>query len=154
MCEKRDTEVDTGKKANSAVKKVAIDKELLQVEDMRLIIHNLGKFSSHRDVKITPLEHSTLKILLQNLITHITQSCVTSKATHQDSILEILLQHPLTHITQSCVESKATHQNKYCSNQQVHTCHTHSQKIAVARTQWQCRTYKERLTDIFLIYEQ
>jgi hypothetical protein len=61
------------------------------------------------------------------------------------------MQHPLTHITQSCVESKATHQNKYCSNQQVHTCHTHSQEIAVACTQWQCRTYKERLADIFLI---
>ncbi|KAK3000797.1 hypothetical protein RJ639_021728 [Escallonia herrerae] len=34
---------------------VAVDKELLQacfqVEDMRLIIHNLGKFMSHRDVK-------------------------------------------------------------------------------------------------------
>jgi hypothetical protein len=76
---------------------------------------------------------------------------VTSKATHQDSILEILLQHPLTHITQSCVESRATHQNKYGSNQQVHTCHTHSQNIAVARTQWQSRTYEERLADIFLL---
>jgi len=25
---------------------------VFQVEDMRLIIHNLGKFSSHRDVKL------------------------------------------------------------------------------------------------------
>ncbi|PQQ19523.1 cell division cycle and apoptosis regulator protein 1 [Prunus yedoensis var. nudiflora] len=56
--------VDTGKKETPRAKEV-VDKELLQafrffdrnqvgyvrVEDMRLIIHNLGKFLSHRDVK-------------------------------------------------------------------------------------------------------
>ncbi len=31
ICVKRETEVDTRKKANSAVKEVAVDKELLQV---------------------------------------------------------------------------------------------------------------------------
>ncbi|XP_035540200.1 protein SHORT ROOT IN SALT MEDIUM 1-like [Juglans regia] len=54
-----------GERETSSVKEAAVDKELLQafrffdrnrvgyirVEDMRLIIHNLGKFLSHRDVK-------------------------------------------------------------------------------------------------------
>ncbi|XVF03307.1 hypothetical protein REPUB_Repub04eG0249900 [Reevesia pubescens] len=43
MSEKREPKVDP--------KEHAINKDLLQVEDMRLIIHSLGKFLSHRDVK-------------------------------------------------------------------------------------------------------
>ncbi|CAB4264667.1 unnamed protein product [Prunus armeniaca] len=62
--ERKEGKVDTGKKETPRAKEV-VDKELLQafrffdrnqvgylrVEDMRLIIHNLGKFLSHRDVK-------------------------------------------------------------------------------------------------------
>ncbi|XWS23169.1 hypothetical protein CRYUN_Cryun29cG0098000 [Craigia yunnanensis] len=44
MSAKREPKVDPKKEH-------AINKDLLQVEDMRLIIHNLGKFLSHRDVK-------------------------------------------------------------------------------------------------------
>jgi hypothetical protein len=65
MSEKRDAKVDPGKKETSAVLEVFVDKDLLQafrffdrnragyirVEDMRLIIHNMRKFLSHRDVK-------------------------------------------------------------------------------------------------------
>ncbi|XP_042983456.1 protein SHORT ROOT IN SALT MEDIUM 1 isoform X1 [Carya illinoinensis] len=67
MCIKREATVDSGERGEtSAFKEVSVDKELLQqafrffdrnrvgyirVEDMRLIIHNLGKFLSHRDVK-------------------------------------------------------------------------------------------------------
>ncbi|KAF2299186.1 hypothetical protein GH714_030927 [Hevea brasiliensis] len=65
LSETRDLKVETGNKEPSAVKDAVVDKELLQafrffdrnrtgyvrVEDMRLIIHNLGKFLSHRDVK-------------------------------------------------------------------------------------------------------
>ncbi|KAJ7943439.1 cell division cycle and apoptosis regulator protein 1-like [Quillaja saponaria] len=57
--------LDRIKKEITSVKEAAVDKELLQafrffdrnrvgyirVEDMRLVIHNLGKFLSHRDVK-------------------------------------------------------------------------------------------------------
>ncbi|KAF5198132.1 Cell division cycle and apoptosis regulator protein, partial [Thalictrum thalictroides] len=58
-------EVETKDKAKTATKELTVDKELLQafrffdrnrvgyikVEDMRFILHNLGKFLSHRDVK-------------------------------------------------------------------------------------------------------
>ncbi|KAE8658870.1 ATP/GTP-binding family protein, putative isoform 2 [Hibiscus syriacus] len=50
-----DPEGDVSRKEEQKVdpkKKVYVtDKDLLQVEDMRLIIHSLGKFLSHRDVK-------------------------------------------------------------------------------------------------------
>ncbi|KAF4396755.1 hypothetical protein F8388_004723 [Cannabis sativa] len=64
--EKVETKADTGEKETPVkLKEASADKELLQafrffdrnrvgyirVEDMRLIIHNLGKFLSHRDVK-------------------------------------------------------------------------------------------------------
>ncbi|XP_062111555.1 protein SHORT ROOT IN SALT MEDIUM 1 [Humulus lupulus] len=64
--EKIETKVDTGEKGTLVkLKETSADKELLQafrffdrnrvgyirVEDLRLIIHNLGKFLSHRDVK-------------------------------------------------------------------------------------------------------
>ncbi|KAF7828032.1 cell division cycle and apoptosis regulator protein 1 [Senna tora] len=63
--EEREEKNDKNNKETHAVKESAVDKELLQafrffdrnragyirVEDMRLIIHNLGRFLSHRDVK-------------------------------------------------------------------------------------------------------
>ncbi|XP_012568287.1 protein SHORT ROOT IN SALT MEDIUM 1 isoform X2 [Cicer arietinum] len=63
--EDKEGKADTSKKETPAVKEVVVDKELLQafrffdrnrvgyirVEDMRIIIHNLGMFLSHRDVK-------------------------------------------------------------------------------------------------------
>ncbi|KAK4263478.1 hypothetical protein QN277_028877 [Acacia crassicarpa] len=63
--EEREDKVDESKKEIHTVKEATVDKELLQafhffdrnrvgyirVEDMRLMIHNLGKFLSHRDVK-------------------------------------------------------------------------------------------------------
>ncbi|GAU51142.1 hypothetical protein TSUD_240810 [Trifolium subterraneum] len=61
----KESKVDTVKKETPAVKEAVVDKELLKafrffdrnrvgyirVEDMRIIIHNLGMFLSHRDVK-------------------------------------------------------------------------------------------------------
>ncbi|CAL5188797.1 unnamed protein product [Lathyrus oleraceus] len=63
--EEKESKVDKIKKDASAVKEAVVDKELLKafrffdrnrvgyvrVEDMRIIIHNLGMFLSHRDVK-------------------------------------------------------------------------------------------------------
>ncbi|XP_061366325.1 protein SHORT ROOT IN SALT MEDIUM 1 isoform X2 [Gastrolobium bilobum] len=63
--EVKEGKVDRSKKETHAVKEVTVDRELLQafrffdrnrvgyirVEDMRLIIHSLGMFLSHRDVK-------------------------------------------------------------------------------------------------------
>ncbi|MED6148926.1 hypothetical protein PIB30_057587 [Stylosanthes scabra] len=63
--EEKEGKVDKIKKEVPAVKEVVVDRELLQafrffdrnqagyirVEDMRLVIHNLGMFLSHRDVK-------------------------------------------------------------------------------------------------------
>ncbi|XP_057726340.1 protein SHORT ROOT IN SALT MEDIUM 1 [Arachis stenosperma] len=63
--EEKEGKVDKIKKEAPAVKEAVVDKELLQafrffdrnqagyirVEDMRLVVHNLGMFLSHRDVK-------------------------------------------------------------------------------------------------------
>ncbi|KAK2429180.1 protein SHORT ROOT IN SALT MEDIUM [Trifolium repens] len=63
--DEKESKVDTIKKETPAVKEAVVDKELLKafrffdrnrvgyirVEDMRIIIHNLGMFLSHRDVK-------------------------------------------------------------------------------------------------------
>ncbi|GAU37649.1 hypothetical protein TSUD_220750 [Trifolium subterraneum] len=63
--DEKESKVDTIKKETPVVKEAVVDKELLKafrffdrnrvgyirVEDMRIIIHNLGMFLSHRDVK-------------------------------------------------------------------------------------------------------
>ncbi|CAK8536683.1 unnamed protein product [Lathyrus sativus] len=65
LSEEKESKVDKIKKDTPAVKEAVVDKELLKafrffdrnrvgyirVEDMRIIIHNLGMFLSHRDVK-------------------------------------------------------------------------------------------------------
>ncbi|KAJ1380705.1 hypothetical protein SESBI_45786 [Sesbania bispinosa] len=73
--EEKEGKVDKSKKETPAAKEVAVDKELLQVEDMRLIIHSLGMFFSHRDVK-----HSNALFLKQELV----QSALLESNTGRD----------------------------------------------------------------------
>ncbi|KAJ1423672.1 EF-hand domain [Sesbania bispinosa] len=87
--EEKEGKVDKSKKETPAAKEVVVDKELLQafrffdrnragyirVEDMRLIIHSLGMFLSHRDVK-----HSNALFLKQELV----QSALLESNTGRD----------------------------------------------------------------------